>query len=533
MAIKKQTFMKGVLVIMISQILIKIFGFIYRIVLTNVEGFSDVGNSYYGAGYKVYSFILAVATMGIPNTISKLVSEKLAVGDNRGAHKVFKTALTVFTAVGIFFALLLFFSSNFVATNILSNPGVRYTLMVLSPAVIFVSIASVFRGYFVGMENMVAHSVAQIVEQIVNSILSIVFVMMLVTKSPEIMAAGSTAATAVSTLVALIYLVIYYRRSRSDIKENIKNSAEVPQEGRRQIVKKIIHYVIPISFGSIVVALAGMIDLVTVMEGLQKFGYTLEQANEKFGIILGKVDILTSVPLALNVAFSTSLVPVVTSAITRGKKKEAISKINYSMKISAIIAFPCAMGLSVLAGPIIQMLFPNASEGAYLLRIESFVVVFSVLAQTAYGSLHGLGKLYIPGVSLAIGAIVKYFLNVVFVPMFGEVVVPITTLIYQLIAVVVSTVCLYSTLNTKYDKKNILGKPFVASCVMAVVTILAYYLIYYITMSNSVATLLSIVVAVLTYIIGIANLDALSNDEIMQLPYGNKICKIVKKLKKV
>ena len=533
MAIKKQTFMKGVFVIMISQILIKIFGFIYRIVLTNIDGFSDVGNSYYGAGYKVYSFILAIATMGIPNTISKLVSEKLAVGDNKGAHKVFKTALMVFSAVGIFFSLLLLLSSDYVATNILSNPGVKYTLMVLSPAVLFVSIASVFRGYFVGMENMVAHSVAQIIEQIVNSVLSIVFVMMLMTKSPEIMAAGSTAATAVSTLVALLYLFIYYRRSRKDIKENVRNSADVPQEGRRQIVKKIIHYVIPISFGSVVVALAGMIDLVTVMDGLQKFGYTLEQANEKFGIILGKVDILTSVPLALNVAFSTSLVPVVTSAITKGNKKEAINKINYSMKISSIIAFPCAVGLSILAGPIIQMLFPNASQGAYLLRIEAFVVIFSVLAQTAYGSLHGLGKLYIPGISLLIGAIVKYFLNIVFIPIFGEVVVPITTLIYQAIAVTVSTVCLYTTLNTKYDKNNILIKPFIASLIMAVVTILSYYLIHYITSSNSVATLLSIVVAIATYIIATANLGALDDKEIMELPYGNKICHFVKKIKKV
>lgn len=533
MAIKKQTFMKGVLIIMVSQILIKIFGFIYRIILTNIDGFSDIGNSYYGAGYKVYSFILAVATMGIPNTISKLVSEKLAVGDNRGAHKVFKTALMVFTAVGIFFSLLLLLSANYVATNILSNPGVKYTLMVLSPAVLFVSIASVFRGYFVGMENMSAHSVAQIVEQIVNSILSVVFVMMLMTKSPEIMAAGSTAATAVSTLVALLYLVIYYRRSRKDIKENVRNSADVAQEGRRQIVKKIIHYVIPISFGSIVVTLAGMIDLVTVMDGLQKFGYTLEQANEKFGIILGKVDILTSVPLALNVAFSTSLVPVVTRAITRNDKKEAVRKINYSMKISSIIAFPCAVGLSVLAGPIIQLLFPNASEGAYLLRIEAFVVIFSVLAQTAYGSLHGLGKLYIPGISLLIGAIVKYFLNVIFVPIYGEVVVPITTLIYQGIAVIVSTFCLYTTLRTEYDKKNVIIKPLIASGIMAIATILSYYLIDYITLSNTVATLGSICVAVLTYIIAIANLGVLSNEEIMELPYGNKICKIVKKLKKV
>ncbi len=533
LAIKKQTFMKGVAIIMISQILIKVFGFIYRIVLTNIEGFSDIGNSYYGAGYKVYAFILAVATMGIPNTISKLVSEKLAIGDNKGAHKIFKTAIMVFTTIGLCFSLTLFLSAEYIANNLLSNPGVKYTLMVLSPAVLFVSIASVYRGYFVGMQNMVAHSVAQIIEQIVNSILSIVFVMMFLSKAPEIMAAGSTAATAVSTLVALIYLLLYYQRSRKDIKEGVNNSEINSREGRKQIVKKIIQYVIPISFGSIVITLAGMIDLVTVMEGLQKYGYTLKEANEKFGILLGKVDILTSVPLALNVAFSTSLVPAITSAIAQGKKSEAVNKINYSMKISALIAFPCAIGLSVLAAPIIQMLFPNASEGAYLLRIEAFVVVFSVLAQTAYGSLHGLGKLYIPGFSLLIGAIVKYFLNVIFVPIFGEIVVPITTIIYQLIAVIISMVCVYSTLNTKFDNKNILIKPFIASSIMGIVTILSYYLLHYITKSNGASVLISIIVAALTYIIAIANIDVMAKEEIMQLPYGNKIYKIIKKMKKV
>ncbi|MDD4375434.1 MAG: polysaccharide biosynthesis protein [Clostridia bacterium] len=533
MAIKKQTFMKGVAIIMVSQILVKVFGFIYRIVLTNIEGFSDIGNSYYGAGYKVYAFILAIATMGIPNTISKLVSEKLAVGDNKGAHKIFKTAIAVFATVGLCFSLTLFLSAEYIANNLLSNPGVKYTLMVLSPAVLFVSIASVYRGYFVGMQNMVAHSVAQIIEQIVNSILSIMFVMILVSKSPEIMAAGSTAATAVSTLVALLYLLLYYQRSREEIKEGVNNSERKSREGRKQIVKKIIQYVIPISFGSIVITLAGMIDLVTVMEGLQKYGYTLKEANEKFGILLGKVDILTSVPLALNVAFSTSLVPVITSAITQGKKAEAVSKINYSMKISSLIAFPCAIGLSVLATPIIQMLFPNASEGAYLLRIEAFVVVFSVLAQTAYGSLHGLGKLYIPGFSLLIGAVVKYFLNVIFVPIFGEIVVPITTIIYQLIAVIISMVCVYSTLNTKFDNKNIIIKPFIASTIMGIVTILSYFFLHYITKSNSISVLVSIAIATLTYIMVLANINAMAKEEIMQLPYGNKVYKIIKKMKKV
>ena len=169
MAIKKQTFMKSVAVVMGAQLLIKFLGFIYRVILTNIEGFQDAGNSFYGTGYKVYVFILAIATTGVPNAISKLVSEKLAVNDTKGAHKVFKTALKLFTFIGLAFACVLFFGSNFIATNVLSNPGVRWTLATLAPAVWFVSIASVFRGYFIGMQNMTAHSKAQILEQIVNS----------------------------------------------------------------------------------------------------------------------------------------------------------------------------------------------------------------------------------------------------------------------------------------------------------------------------------------------------------------------------
>ena len=190
MAVKKQTFMKGVFVIMGSQILIKILGFIYRIIQTNFPQFADVGNSYYGSGYQVYTFILAIATMGIPNTISKLVSEKRTLGDIRGAHKIFKTAFLVFVSIATAFSLLLFFGAGFISNNILNNPGVKYTLMSLSPAIIFVSMSAVLRGYFIGMENVSEYSKAQIIEQIVNCIFSIIFVVMLLGTTPEIMAAG-------------------------------------------------------------------------------------------------------------------------------------------------------------------------------------------------------------------------------------------------------------------------------------------------------------------------------------------------------
>lgn len=518
---------------MVAQVIIKILGFIYRVVLTNIQGFQDVGNSYYGSGYKVYTFILAIATTGIPNAISKLVSEKIALGDKRGAHKIYKTALNLFSIIGLFFALVLFLGSGYIANNILVNPGVKGTIATLAPSVFFVAIAAVFRGYFVGMQNMYAHSVAQILEQIINSILSVVFVLMLVGNSPEIMAMGSTAATAVSTLVALIYLALYYKKNKNDIWKGIKESPKFAIERKKIIVKKIMRYVIPLSFASIIVALAGMVDLVTVVSGLQKFGYSLEVANEKFGILVGKVDILVSIPHAFNVALVIPLIPAITAHITKKEPKKAIKKINSCMKISTIIAFPCAAGLTILANSIFTLVFPNASAGAFLLQIEIWAVIFSLMAQTAYGALHGIGKMYIPGITVLIAALVKYLLNIIFIPMYGEFIVPITTIIYHFIACIISMNILYRYINTKLNWKNIIIKPAFATLIMSITVLLSKKILVYINMSEVVYIMVSVIVGILSYVVSLVITKCISKEELNEIPYGNKICNALQKVKKV
>lgn len=523
MAIKKQTFMKGILVIMVSQVLIKVLGFIYRIVLTNFQQFADAGNSYYGSGYTVYTFILAIATMGIPNTISKLISEKIAIGDKRGAHKIFRTALYLFSTIGVIFALLLFFGSSFIANNIIHNPGVEYTLMALSPAIIFVAMSAVLRGYFVGMQNMMEYSKAQILEQVVNSVLSITFVAMLLNSTPQIMAAGSTLATTVATATAFMYLLFYYNKNKKDIWEDIKKSDRFSIDSRKKIIKKLISYVIPISFGSVVVALSGMIDVVTVMSGLEKFGYSLQVANEKFGIILGKVDILIAVPLSINVAFAVALVPFISSAIAQGKKEEATRKINLSLKISSLIALPCAVGLVLLADPIFKLIFPNASDGAYLLQIQAWALIFSVVAQTMYGALQGLGKLYVPGLCLLFGVIIKYIINVIFIPIYGEIVPPISTVVFQVIAFSLAFTMLFRYLKSKPKYFDLFIKPIMATVVMAISVLVTFNLMQYFKISLTISTIVTIIIAVLVYIISIFIFKILSKEEVNQLPFGDKI----------
>ena len=523
MAIKKQTFMKSVAVVMIAQLAIKLMGFIYRVILTNIEGFQDAGNSYYGTGYKVYVFILAIATTGVPNAISKLVAEKMAVDDPKGAHKIFKTATKLFTFVGLFFGAVLFFGAEFISVHLLSNPGVAGTLATLAPAVLFVSIASVFRGYFIGMQNVSAHSTAQVIEQIVNSVLSVVFVLMLMGKSPEIMAMGSTAATAVSAFVALAYLYMFYRKNKESIHENIKNAKPHIVESTKVTVRRILKYVIPISFASIVVSLSGLVDILSVMEGLQNYGYTLDKANEIYGIIVGKVDILVSIPHTFNVAIVTPLIPMITEFMVKKDYKGAQNRINFSMKLSSIIAFPCTIGLAILAEPIFNVVFANAPTGSVLLQIEVWAIIFSLIAQVAQGALNGIGKLIVPGISVVVAAFVKYILNVTLIPIYGEVIVPITTIVYHLVNCLIVSVVLYRALKSKPDISNIFVKPLIAAFAMGGIVYVTYSFLGLAISSTVINMGISIILGALVYFILLLVLKTLSKEERQTIPILNKV----------
>ena len=526
MTIKKQTFIKSVTVVMIAQLIIKLMGFIYRVILTNIEGFQDAGNSYYGTGYKVYVFILAISTTGVPNAISKLVAEKMAVGDPKGAHKIFKTASKLFTIIGLIFSAILFFGADFISVHLLSNPGVAGTLATLAPSVLLVSIASVFRGYFIGMQNVSAHSMAQVIEQIVNSVCSVLFVLMLMGKSPEIMAMGSTAATASSTLVALIYLYLFYNKNKSSIYENIRNAVPHMIESSKVTVTKIIKYVIPISFASIVVSLSGLVDILSVMQGLQDYGYPLEKANELYGIIVGKVDILVSIPHTFNVAIVTPLIPIITELMVKKDYRGTQNRINFSMKLSAIIAFPCTIGLCILSEPLFKAIFPNAPKGAFLLQIEVWAIIFSLLAQVSQGALNGIGKLLVPGISVLIAAIIKYILNILLIPIYGEVIVPITTIAYHFVNCIIVTTVLYKTLKCKLDIINIIIKPLIASVIMGAIVLVTYKGLSILLASSILNMGISVIIGAVIYFILLLAIKILSKEELGSIPILSKVFKV-------
>ena len=410
---KKVTFMQSVITLIFSQVLIKLLGLIYNLYLTNREGFGDKGNGIVSASYQIYALLLTISSIGVPNAIAKLVSERVAVGDHKGAHRIFKIAFATFTVIGLVGTLMLFFGAHIIAVDWLQIPEAEMTMVALAPAIFFVAIASVMRGYFNGRQEIKATARSQSLEQIFKTALTIILVEIVAIASnlsTEWMAAGATLATTLATLSGFGYLYFYYKVRKKEIAAEIKSTVNYKYERRRNIIKKILWVSFPIALTAILSSVNKNIDSFTVVRSLKEF-LPAEEAVSQYGILGGKVDTLTSLPLSINVAFSTALVPAIAAAKARKDKKTIKQKTSFSLLISMLIGLPCTVGMCIFAEQILGLLYPNASSGTVILQISSLTILFTILDQTINGALQGYGLLKIPAISLGIRSNSKTYIK--------------------------------------------------------------------------------------------------------------------------
>lgn len=535
--------MTSVSIILIAQLAVKILGMFYRLVITNIEGFGDSGNGFYQTGFQVYTLLLAISSVGIPNAVSKMVSEKTALGDYKGAHRIFKTALLLFAGVGLACSALLYFGADFIANEIIGmGAGVSYTMRALAPSTFFVCVSSVISGYFLGNRDMRATSSSQVLEQFFKCTLTITIVFILAGQAPEIMSAGANLATTIATMLSFAYLWIFYSTQRKGIMQRVN---EAPQMGEKKPIGKVMTSIImiafPIALSAIITSITRIIDTATIARGIKtafeagipgQAGVPTMEALEKEAVRLAgqlsKSDTLTNLPLALNIAFSTALVPTVSSAMALGKREEASGKILYSMLISILLVLPCGVGYIALAKPIYSMLYPNASLGFDLLMISSVALVFMALNQTISGALQGLGKIYVPAVGLLIGGAVKVILNVILIrqPSINIYGAAISTVVCHFIAFGISFYVIVRELKLKVDLKKYLVKPLISAVTMGAAAVLTHRLVLMVCHKNMLAVLCAIAVGVIVYAVMLLFVRVLGREEIEQLPMGKKLTSI-------
>lgn len=493
---KKQSLIKGSIILGIAGILTRFLGLFFRWPLIMLIG--DEGIGYYQMSYPLYMFFIAMAS-GVPVAISKMISEKNATNDVYGSFEVMKESAILMSIIGTGTTLALFFFAKPIIVFLKWDPKAYYSLIGISFAPVVISFVTIFRGFFQGLQNMTPSAVSQIIEQIGRVIFGVGLAIFLLPKGIEYSAGGAAFGATAGAVIGGSYLYSNYKKIKKQYKiKKIKSNPE--------ILSTILRIAIPISLGTTVGSIMNLIDSILVPQKLLEAGFTNVQSTILYAQLTGKASVIINVPLTLSMAICTSLIPIIAENFILKKQNELKNKIDASMKMAAVIAIPCTFGLFFLAEPVMKFIFPGRFEGIEILKYLSLTIPFIVFTQTTTAILQGTGNYIKPVINLLIGCIIKIILTWILVPMgifniYGAVLASFSA---YFIVSILNIITMKFTLKVRLNLYEILIKPTFASTIMMLFVLTSYNIIYKNTISNGVSCLLSIVLGMIVYITLIA-----------------------------
>lgn len=532
-----------------ASIVSRIIGLIYRIPLTNKIG--DIGNSYYSSAFEVYSIMLLISSYSLPIAVSKLVSAQVSKGKKRMAYQIFKCALGFAIVSGLLFALLVFFGAEFFSDVYLKTPNCIFALRVLAPAILIVAVLGVIRGFFQGLGTMLPSAISQIIEQIINAIVSVWAAYVLfdygikignVLGDPEHYsaaygAAGGTLGTSMGAVAALLFMVfvfaVYIRVFRRQMKREGKRALEPVKKTLRVLLLTII----PVLLSTTIYNISGFIDNGVYKHLAYAKGYDPDEIDIWWGIYTGKYKLMINVPISIASALAASSVPALTASFSRQDMKDVKTKLNSAMRFVMIIAFPCTVGLAVLAKPIFTVLFPSTINtldiASQMMYIGAAAVIFYSMSTLSNGLLQGINRLKVPVINAVITLIAHVILLVVLMLLFDLNIyaVVIANMFFAIMMCFLNNLALarYSGYRQEWIRTFVI--PGICSAIMGIATFLIYKGMFVLCSNNVIAMCIAMLAAVFVYGILMLILGGLREEEILRFPKGKVLVQIFKKLR--
>ena len=351
----EQNYLRGASILLIASLLVKIASAIYKIPLFNI--IDDVGIGTFQVTYNVFTLILTISTAGIPTALSRLVASANGSGNRTLVNRYFSVAMPSFILIGFIAMLGMFFFADNLA-GFMNSPLAAYGIRVLSPAVFFACIISVYRGYAQGHENMVPTAISQLVEVTCKVIIGIAVALFLSRRNypSHVVSAGAIVGVTIGLGLAVPLLAWYKRKmTRAIITKDSGSCETLPKSG--SLFVRIMKVSIPITLTMAFMSINTVISNSIVIGRLQSaLGMTDYEALAQYAVVARGMTV-TNLPYALIVPIAISTVPAIAATIAKGNRKDAGTIMQSSLKIVNLVAMPAAAGIMALAAPILMTLY--------------------------------------------------------------------------------------------------------------------------------------------------------------------------------
>lgn len=523
--------------LMMATLISRVIGLLYKSPLSTVVG--NVGMGYYGYANNVYVILLLISSYSIPMAVSKVISERLALKQFRNAQKVFHGALIYAAVMGGIAALVALFLGKYLLP--VNQQEALLALRMLAPTIFLSAILGVLRGFFQAHNTMVPTSMSQIIEQIANAIVSVGAAWLLIqsfgvddTSHAIYGAAGGALGTGAGVLVGLLFMLVVYGLNRKSILKKVEKDKHTREESMADVLKLIFMMVTPIIFNTFVYNASSYLDSKIFSDILAMKNMNSTAVSGQWGEYSNYYISMINIPLALSSATSSAMMPEIASRYIMKDYEGANRKINEGVQLTMFLCIPAAVGLAVLAFPIMKLLFPKSSDlSGVLLAAGSVSVIFSALSTITNGVLQAIGQARLPLRNSAISLVLNVItvtLGSYFAPQFGVFNVLLASIIFAVSMCVLNALSLKKYLGHKNDFVNGYGKPLLASVGMGLVAWIVYYGMYIFVPIKILCIGVSVILAVFTYMILYVIVTKATKEQMRKLPMGNYMVKILGKL---
>lgn len=543
-------------ILAVAGIISRVIGLLYRGPLHSVIGSEGLG--IFQSAHNYYTIVLLISSYSIPSAISKVIAQKLAVREYRNAHRIFLCSLAYVLVVGGIASLFLFFGAG-----IFVNGEAISVLRTFAPTIFIYGMLGVLRGYFQAHKSMAQTSVSQILEQIANAIVSVGGAYLLIRGFMGTMevpadeigqmerakygAIGSALGTGAGVLIALVFMTVIYALNRNMIHRRIARDRHTRVDSYGDILKMITSVVTPFILSTAVYNLSSTVnntlytDKYAVMRGIDSV-----RIYADWGAFSEALTI-SNIPIAFASAMASAMIPSVAQLIAARDERGARTKIGLAVKTTMLISIPCAVGLLVLAKPIISLLFSgNKAEeldlAAKLLMTLALSVVFYALSTLNSSILQGLGKVNAPIINAGIALVIQTVTAIVllFFTKLDLYSIAIANTLYSGIMCVLNQYSVRKAIGYKQEIIRTFLIPAAASAFMGAIAWAVYEGMYLLTESmrnadisallvTALTVIPAILVAVPVYFAMLLILRGVDEQELRGLPKGYLLVKVAKK----
>lgn len=553
-----QNFLAGAAILSAATMIVKIIGMFYKIPLQQLIG--ENGYAYFTAAYDIYSVLLVISTTGLPVAMSRMVSEAKALGNGKQMQQIFRTALTVYLILGCFGTGLMMLLPNFLASEVMALPNASYSIFALGPAVIFICLASAGRGYFQGQGDMRPTGLSQIIEALGKLVLGLGFAWLVMRLTGNDAYASGATIAGISIGAGLSALFIFFRHR--------KNRKEVAAMGGQAIsagatAKKLLAIAVPITIGAAGLQLIGLLDSITVMRRLVSAAETVSLQSDQYSGVMSKLleiaaenpkenmsvaqnaseiakgiysfcQTVFNFPTAFIPCITAAIIPAITAALTKKDSHGVKTVQNSSMRLMGLIALPCTVGVLVLSEPIMALLGGYSGSkleiAAMLLALLAPTILLNSISNMITAIMQAHDHTVIPVINTLIGGLVKVVVNFCLVgnPNIAILGAPIGTFSCFLVIMILNLVAMRRVLPEHPKLLPAMWKSALAAVVMGLFAYGTYYLLGLYVASTAICCVAAIAVAVVVYFLLVIFLKAITYEDCLLLPKGEKIAKILK-----